>query len=105
MNRQELIYHLTTAIQRSDTAQSDTVTLPKEDAMEIASLLFNLQDAKLPRTRGNGQVEFYCMDCSRSFWALAQEDTECFEKWHYHRWVTHCPYCKAEVMQNDRYWR
>jgi DNA-directed RNA polymerase subunit RPC12/RpoP len=50
-------------------------------------------------------VQFYCMDCGKSFLAVPREDRECFEKWQYHTWYAACPSCRREIVQTDRYWR
>ena len=54
---------------------------------------------------GTGQKQFYCPDCSESFWEDPTEDEECFQRWHYHIWYGECPRCGKQIVQNDRYWR
>ena len=106
MTKQDLINLLLAGIKESDAGRSDTVTITKRQAMELVSQLLSMKDDdEQPLIAKDGQVLFYCADCGQSFWADAREDTECFEKWHYHRWFGECPVCRREVVQNDRYWR
>ena len=105
MTKQDMIDALLAGIKVSDADMKDTVTISKGTASEILSLLIRSQDAQLPTGDEDGKVLFYCADCGRSFRANPREDPECFEKWHYRRWLASCPLCRAEVSRNDRYWR
>ena len=105
MTKQDLMDILIIGIKEADARMDRNVTISKGAASEILSFLIRTQEAEEPRVDEQGQVLFYCADCGRSFWAAPREDPECFEKWHYHRWYANCPQCKAETMQNDRYWR
>jgi len=88
-----------------DTAEGNSIQIPKEDAVRIAELLVGVQFVgALPKMR-NGQKLFYCIDCEKSFCADGREDPEFFEKWHYHTWYAPCPDCGREVSQSDGYWR
>ncbi len=105
MDKKELIDLLLRAIEHSDEDKSDFVGIPRGDAADIVSLLLGIREVKQPKEGKDGQVLFYCSDCGQSFWADPREDTECFTRWHYHRWFANCPACGDEVTQNDRYWR
>lgn len=105
MNRQQLIDLLLEALQKADADHSDTVTIWREDASELVEFLHGVREVKNPPVERPGRLQFYCIGCGKSFWAAPQEDRDCFERWHYHRWLAKCPYCHEEVTQNDRYWR
>lgn len=105
MTKQELINILQAGIEQSDADHSGTVTISQRKAAEIVEMLSSIREISIPRTGRKGQVDFYCADCGRSFWADPREDQECYEKWHYHRWYAACPICRREVMRNDHYWR
>ena len=105
MTKQDMIDALLAGIKVSDADMKDTVTISKGTASEILSLLIRSQDAQLPTGDEDGKVLFYCADCGQSFRAVPREDKDCYDRWKYHRWFANCPRCKAEVVQNDRYWR
>ena len=88
-----------------DTTKGSTIRLSKEDAVRIAELLVRVQFVGETPKRRDGEILFYCPACERSFSAKGREDTECFEKWHYHTWYAECPSCRRKVSQNDGYWR
>lgn len=105
MTKQDMIDTLILGIENATRNELTTITLSINEATEMLSLLVHSQDNREPLVGKNGDVVFYCASCGQSFRAVPREDKECFEKWHYHRWFADCPKCKAEVMQNDRYWR
>ncbi len=105
MTKQDMIDTLMLGIENATRNELETITLSVSEATEMLSLLVHSQDNREPLVGENGDVVFYCASCGQSFRAVPREDKECFEKWHYHRWFADCPICKAEVMQNDRYWR
>ena len=105
MTKEELTGRLLLQLEKSDAVCGDQVLVPKEDVLEIIRLLTGQKEVKQIPKDTKGQTLFYCMDCSRSFWAKAREDKECFEKWKYHTWYANCPVCGTEIAQTDRYWR
>ena len=105
MTTQDLIDLLLSKIEQADQQKSDAVTIKKYEAVELLSLLLSTMETGLPRTGEDGQMLFYCADCSQSFRAEPREDPECFARWQYRRWYADCPRCRREVSQNDRYWR
>ena len=88
-----------------DSTRGNYIRITKEDAVRIAELLVRVQFVGETPKKRDGQILFYCPVCEQSFSANGREDTECFEKWHYHTWYAPCPWCKREVSQNDGYWR
>ena len=105
MTKQELVNLLHAGIERADAEGTDTVTISCREASEIAEMLSSIREMAPPWTGKKGQVDFYCSDCGKSFWADPKEDPECFAKYHYRRWYAACPACGREVMRNDHYWR
>ena len=105
MERQELAEYLRRQIEASDAEGTETVQIRKQAAAELLRLLSGEQAAPLFPVGRDGETLFYCADCSRSFWAKAREDEECFRRWQYHTWYAQCPACGREVSRNDRYWR
>ena len=105
MTKQELIDRLLLQLEKSDAVCGDQVLIPRKDVIRIIQLLSGQKEIKQKPVDTNGKKLFYCMDCSRSFWAAAREDKECFEKWKYHTWYAKCPNCKREIALTDRYWR
>ena len=99
---QNLVADLLAAV---DSTKGNSIQLPKEDAVRIAELLVRVQFVgEIPKQR-DGEILFFCPVCEKSFSAVGREDSECFEKWHYHTWYAPCPCCGREVSQNDGYWR
>ena len=88
-----------------DSTNGSFIQLPKEDAVRIAELLVGVQFVGETPKRLDGKILFYCPSCEKSFSAAGREDTDNFEKWHYHIWYAPCPWCRREVLQNDGYWR
>lgn len=105
MTKQDMIDILILEIENATHEERSTITISAKAATEILSLLVSSKDNREPLIGESGDVLFYCAACGRSFRAVPREDEECFEKWQYHRWFANCPRCKAEVIQNDRYWR
>lgn len=100
-----MINALHQAIATSDLQNSNYVAITRKEAEEILRLLGGQCSPKWTPTGTDGKIQFYCVNCSKSFWAKAYEDKDCFEKWNYHTWYSSCPICKCEVSQSDRYWR
>ena len=105
MTKQELINSLLCQLEKSDAVCGDQVLIPKDQVIQIIQALSGKKEIKKNQIDTKGKKLFYCMDCSKSFWADAREDKECFEKWHYHTWYANCPECNAQIAQTDRYWR
>jgi len=99
---QALVADLLAAV---DSTEGNYILIPKEDAVRIAELLVRVRFVGETPQRRDGEILFYCPACEKSFSAKGREDTECFEKWHYHTWYAPCPSCGREVSQNDGYWR
>lgn len=105
MTKQELIDSLFRQLEKSDAVCGDQVLIPRKDVLQIIRILSGQKEIKQKPVNTDGKKLFYCMDCSKSFWAAAREDKECFEKWKYHTWYATCPECNREIAQTDRYWR
>jgi DNA-directed RNA polymerase subunit RPC12/RpoP len=103
--RYAMINALHQAIAAADLQNTDRVLITRKEAEEILRLLGGQCSPQWTPKGTDGKVQFYCVNCSKSFWSDSREDTECFEKWHYHTWYANCPTCKREVSQSDRYWR
>ena len=105
MDKEALISYLLRQMETSDSVSGEYVIIGKKEAVEIVRQLAGGMEIRRPATGTEGKTLFYCADCEKSFWAVAREDPECFQKWHYHTWYADCPLCRREVSQNDRYWR
>jgi len=105
MTKQDMIDTLILGIEKAAKEGNETISIPVPTATEILSLLVKAQDIREPLIGENGDVLFYCAACGQSFRAIPREDKDCYDRWKYHRWFANCPKCKAEVTQNDRYWR
>ena len=71
-----------------DSTEGDYIRIPKTDAVRIAELLVKAQFVGEAPSYRNGKILFFCPVCEKSFSADGREDKECFEKWHYHRFLT-----------------
>ena len=105
MTKEEMISKLLVQLDKSDAVYGDQVIIPREDVLRIIQLLSGQKEIKRKPVNTDGKKLFYCMDCSKSFWADPREDKECFEKWKYHTWYAKCPDCSREISVTDRYWR
>jgi len=105
MEKEEMVSYILRQVETSDSVSGDYVIISREAALEIARLLSGKKEIKPAPKNADGQILFYCVDCSKSFRAVGREDRECFEKWKYHTWYADCPECGREASQTDRYWR
>ena len=103
--RYSMINALQQAIETSNLQNDDYVHITRKEAEEILQLLGGRTNPPWTPKDADGKVQFYCANCSSSFWSDAREDEEWYKKWHYHTWYANCPTCKQEVSQTDMYWR
>ena len=102
---EDLIRILRQAIETAGLEGKDSVLISRDDAEAILRMLSGEEETPWTPVGKDGRVQFYCMDCGKSFLADPREDRECFEKWQYHTWYAACPSCRREIVQTDRYWR
>jgi len=92
-------------LNEADAEGEDSVTIPKQLAVQIVRLLSGQKETGGSQQDADGKILFYCADCAKSFRAEGREDKACFTKYGYHTWYAPCPKCKRQVSLNDRYWR
>ena len=92
-------------LNEADAEEKDSVTIPKQLAVQIVRLLSGQKETGGSQQDAEGKILFYCADCAKSFRAEGREDKACFTKYGYHTWYAPCPKCKRQVSLNDRYWR
>ena len=105
MAHEELISALIQGIRECDSMNGSYIYVSRNDAVQLVRILTGDMAEETLKRMGTGQKQFYCPDCSESFWEDPTEDEECFQRWHYHIWYGECPRCGKQIVQNDRYWR
>ena len=105
MAHEELISALIQGIRDCDSLNGSYIYVSRNDAVQLIRILTGDMAEETLKRMETGQKQFYCPDCSVSFWADPTEDGECFQKWQYHIWYAGCPRCGKQIVQNDRYWR
>ena len=104
MDKNQIVTLLRDEIASCEVSGEAEVTISKEMAVEILSLLTNLPAGKKGE-KVAGKRAFYCVSCEKTFWSDGAEDKDCFRKYQYHSWTADCPSCGDRVVINDRYWR
>ena len=105
MEKQQLISYILEQIRVSDSVSGEYVMIGKKEAVQIVHMLAGRREIPEAADEARGRILFFCSDCGKSFRAEGRDDTECYERWHYHTWYAECPWCRRQVAQTDRYWR
>ena len=73
MAHEELISALIQGIRDCDSMNGSYIYVSRNDAVQLVRILTGDMAEETLKRMGTGQKQFYCPDCSESFWAPAKD--------------------------------